>query len=101
MQTRSNNGLVEDLASGQALEGKNRNAESSSCKTIPKALQKPAGNDVLPEGKGVWLLSNQKAFENPGSIGTRDPIKVNTLPDNKKSGKKDEIVAEIEQLKKK
>ena len=52
MQMRLNSGLVK-LDSGQALEGDNRSAESSSRKTILKASQRLAKSDVLPGGKGV------------------------------------------------
>ena len=100
MQTRSNSGLVEDPASGQVLRGDNRSAEGSFCRTIPKALQGPAGSDVPPVGKGVQLLDGQKAPKNSGAMGVEDLIEVDAPPDNEKSGEKDEIAIEIERLKK-
>ena len=96
VQTRLNSGLIEDLV----LEGDNGSAENSSCGTILKALQKPAGGNVLPVGKGVQLPSGQQAFENPGAMGAKNPMEVDTLSGNKKSARKDEIAAEIERLKK-
>ena len=49
----------------------------------------------------MQLLDGQKASENPSAMGARDPIEVDAPPGNEKSSGKDEIAAEIEQLKKK
>ena len=100
VQTRSNSGPVEDPVSSQALKGDNKSAEGSSRKTIPKTSQKPARGDAPLVSKGMQLLGGQEAPKNPGAIGTGDLIEINAPPGNKKSGRKDEIAAEIELLKK-
>ena len=100
MQMRLNSGPIKVPASGQALGGDNKSAEGSFHSTILKALQKPAGGDALPVGKGVRLLGGQKASKNPSAMGARDSIEVDAPPSNEKSSGKDEIAAKIERLKK-
>ena len=96
MQTRSNNGPVEDSALGQVLGGDNESAENSFRRTIPKAPQGPARDNFPPVDKGVQLLGGQKTPKNPGAMGTGNPIEVDIPPDNKGSSKEEKIVAEIE-----
>ena len=102
VQTRSKSGPVENPASSQALRGNNGSVEDSSCGTISEAPQRLTRGDALPISDGVWLPGDQKALKNPGAMGIRDPMKVDALPDNEKSGRKNEneIAAEIERLKK-
>ena len=100
MQTRSNSGFVEDPASGQALGGDNGSAKDSSHGTISETLQRLAKDDAPPVGKGVRFSNGQEAFENPSAMGAENPMKVDALSDNEESGKKNEIAAEIRQLKK-
>ena len=102
MQTRSNNGPVEDPTLGQASGGDNGSTKSSSCGTIPDTWQRFAEGDAPPVGKGVQLLGGQEAFKNPSAIDAEDPIEVDTPSGNEKSGGEDEneIATEIERLKK-
>ena len=57
VQTRSNSGSIENLASGQDLRGDNKSTENSSRGTILEALQKPAGGNAPPVGRGMQLPS--------------------------------------------
>ena len=102
MQTRSNSHPIKDPASGQALGDDNGSAKSSSRETISEAPQGPARGDAPLVGEGVRLPSDQEASENPGAMGARNPMEVDTLPGNEESGRENEneIAAEIERLKK-
>ena len=72
MQTRLNNGPIEDSALNQTSESDNRSAKSSSRGTISEALQKPAEGDASPVDKNVRLLSGQKVLENLDDMSAGD-----------------------------
>ena len=91
---------MEDSASSQALEGDIGSAGNSSSRIIPEAPQEPTKDDAPSVGKDVQLSGSQECPKNPGTMSAGDLMEVDAPPGNKESDGKDEIAAEIEQLKK-
>ena len=100
MQIRLDSGPVKNSVLDQALGSNNRSAESCFYRIILEASQGLAEEDILSQSKDMQLLSSQEASKNPIAMSIKNSIKVDAPSSNEKFGKKDKIIAEIEQLKK-
>ena len=96
---RLNSGSIKDLITGQASKRNNRNAKSSSRRTILVASQRSAGGNILSEDKNMQLPDSQKVPTNPDIMSIGDLIKIDALLGNEKSGGEKKLLLRLNNLK--